>query len=128
MPDYEASSFDPPAPIANVTLRNPTNGTSVSNVRLLLDSGADVTLLPQAAVSQLSLTESSAAQYELIGFDGSKSHAAAVTLDMLLLRRAFRGQYLVIDNECGILGRDVLNCVAILLDGPRRQWSEQPPS
>jgi predicted aspartyl protease len=39
-------------------------------VTLLIDTGADVTLLPRAAVEQLGLTSDSTAQYELVGFDG----------------------------------------------------------
>jgi hypothetical protein len=48
----------------------------------------------------------------------------AVNLDMLFLKRLFKGQYLVIDEERGILGRDVLNHIALLLDGPRLRWDE----
>ena len=46
---------------------------------------------------------------------------------MLFLRRAFRGRYLVIETERGILGRDILNHVTVLLDGPQQQWSEHIP-
>lgn len=35
MPTYDASAFDPPAPVAHVTLRNPAGGTSASDVVLL---------------------------------------------------------------------------------------------
>jgi hypothetical protein len=59
-----------------------------------------------------------------MGFDGSKSVAQAVQLDLLFLGRAFRGRFLLIDQACGILGRDILNHVAILLDGPQLTWSE----
>lgn len=51
----------------------------------------------------------------------------AVNLDMLFLRRLFKGQYLVIDEGRGILGRDVLNHLALLLDGPRLRWDEHTP-
>ena len=66
-------------------------------------------------------------QYELRGFDGSTSFAPVVMLDMLFLRRAFRGRYLLIEAERGILGRDILNHVTVLLDGPRQQWLEHAP-
>jgi predicted aspartyl protease len=56
MPDYEASLFDPPAPVARVVLRNPDAGTAVSDVLLLLDTGADVTLLPHAVDRKIELT------------------------------------------------------------------------
>lgn len=127
MPEYEASHFVPPAPVAHVELRNPLNGSKASDVPLLLDTGADVTLLPRSAVEQLGITPAFDERYELVGFDGSKSFAAAVMLDMLFLKRAFRGRYLLTDEERGILGRDILNLLSLLLDGPRQQWSEHLP-
>jgi predicted aspartyl protease len=124
MPSYDASHFDPPAPVARVTLRNPHNGATVSNVLLLLDTGADVTLLPRMAVERLGVPLLANQRYELMGFDGSKSFAPVVMLDTIFLQRAFRGRYLLIEEERGILGRDILNHVMVLLDGPRQQWSE----
>jgi hypothetical protein len=53
MPAYDAARFDPPAPVALVVLRNPNTGAVCPDVPLLLDTGADVSLVPQAAVSQL---------------------------------------------------------------------------
>ena len=41
-----------------------------------------------------------------------------------MLGRTFRGQFLVIDEEVGILGRNILNALALLLDGPQQTWSE----
>lgn len=125
MPSYEASDFDPPAPVARVVLRHPQSGATVSGVSLLLDTGADVTLLPRPAVEQLGVPLLPDQRYELMSFDGSKSFAPVVMLDLLFLRRAFRGRYLLIEAERGILGRDILNHVTLLLDGPQQQWSEQ---
>ena len=51
----------------------------------------------------------------------------AVNLDMLFLKRLFRDQYEVIDEERGILGRHILNHVALLLDGPHLRWDEHTP-
>jgi len=62
-----------------------------------------------------------------MGFDGSKSFAPVAMLDMLFLGRAFRGRYLLIEADRGILGRDILNHVTVLLDGPRQRWSEDAP-
>jgi hypothetical protein len=31
------------------------------------------------------------------------------------------------EEERGIMGRDILNHVIMLLDGPRQAWSEQKP-
>ena len=49
---------------------------------------------------------------------------AAVHAELLMLGRTFRGQFLVIDQEVGILGRNILNALALLLDGPHHTWSE----
>ena len=127
MPSYDASSFDPPAPVVRVTLRNPQSGVTVSDAPLVLDSGADVTLLPRDAFAQLAMATLGDRRYELMGFDGHKSFAAVAMLDVLLLNRTFRGRYLLLDGEHGILGRDVLNHLVVLLDGPRRQGSEYGP-
>ncbi len=127
MPSYDASHFDPPAPVARVTLRNPHTAATVSDVLLLLDTGADITLLPRMMVERLGVPLVADQRYELMGFDGSKSFAPVVVLDMLFLKRAFRGRYLLIEEEHGILGRDILNHVTLLFDGLRQQWSEHSP-
>jgi hypothetical protein len=127
MPDYEALLFNPPAPVAWVALRDPDAGTIASDVPLPIDTGADVTLLPQAAIQALGVSPLADLRYELVGFDGSKSFASVVLIDMIFLQRVFRGRYLLTEDERGIMGRDILNHIALLLDGPRRQWSEQAP-
>ena len=127
MPAYDATHFNPPAPLAQVTLRNPSTGATVADVALLVDSGADVTLLPRRAVEGLGISLATSRGYDIAGFDGNKSFVPAVNLDMLFLKRLFRGQYLVIDEERGILGRDVLNHIALLLDGPHLRWDEHTP-
>jgi hypothetical protein len=33
----------------------------------------------------------------------------------------------LIEEERGIMGRDILNHVIVLLDGPQQQWSEHAP-
>jgi len=125
MPSYDASRFDPPAPVAQVALRDMQTGATVRDVPLLLDTGADITLLPQVAVERLGVAIQTERSYELRGFDGSISAAPVVVLDLIFLGRAFRGPYLVIAREDGIVGRDVLNHVSLLLDGPLLLWSEQ---
>ena len=127
MPSYDASHFDPPAPVPRVTLRDPQRRATVSDVLLLVDTGADVTLLPRTAVEQLGVPLLTGQQYELMGFDGSKSFASVVFLELLFLQRAFRGRYLLLEEERGILGRDILNHVRLLLDGPQQQWAEWAP-
>jgi hypothetical protein len=122
MPEYDTTNFDPPAPVVQVDLRSPESGVVVRGVELLLDSGADITLLPQHAVASLGVAANANQQYELMGFDGSRSFARGIVLDLLLLGRAFRGLYLLTEDTQGVAGRDVLNHLAIVLDGPGLRW------
>jgi hypothetical protein len=90
---------------------------------MLLDTGADVSLLPKASVASLVAAEPAIGEYELEAFDGTRSRAPVAQLELLLLGKSFRGQFLLIDGEHGILGRNVLNSLAILLDGPAQTWN-----
>ena len=124
MPVYDSENFTPPAPVASVTLRHPTTGASLSGVLLLMDSGADVTLLPRQAIESLEIAPIAGTGYELQGFDGSTQVAQAVSLELLLLGKKFTGQFLLIDEPFGILGRNVMNALKLVFDGPRRTWEE----
>jgi len=127
VPHYDATRFKPPAPLAQVTLRNPDNGALSPDVPMLLDSGADVTLIPQMTLNRLDITYVKDKRYELIGFDGNTSFAPVVQLELIFCDRTFRGQFLLINQEWGILGRNVLNSVPLMLDGPNLSWDEKLP-
>lgn len=125
MPAYDRAFFDPPAPLADVTVRLPAGGASVTNVGMLIDTGADVSLLPRAPISQLIERAEDSVQYELEGFDGMRSFVPAVHLEVRFLGRLFRGRFLIVDQQRAILGRNVLNAVRLSLDGPNLTWDEQ---
>jgi hypothetical protein len=95
----------------------------IRDVPMLLDTGADVSLLPRSLVSPPASPD--AKEYELEAFDGTKSTAPAVTAEIQFLGKSFRGQFLLIDNWHGVLDRNVLNNLSLLFDGPSRKWAEQ---
>ncbi len=97
MPKYDAENFDPPAPVAYVTLRNPATGASLSDVPMLIDTGADVTMLPREYVEQLGI-EAKDDAYEVQGFDGEPKLVNVVQLEMSFLGRKFTGQFLLINR------------------------------
>ena len=70
MPSYDGTRFSPPAPVAQVTLRRLDKTAAVEDVPLLLDTGADVTMLPTTAVARLGEVAASETTFELTGFDG----------------------------------------------------------
>jgi len=68
MPPYNDRLFVPPAPLARVVVRHPERDQSVEDVPMLIDSGADATLLPRSAATSLGL-EGTGERYQLVGFD-----------------------------------------------------------
>jgi hypothetical protein len=124
MPAYDATRFQPTAPLANVILRNQDTGMTWFDVPMLLDTGADLTLVPRAVLERLGLLPDPSRQYELVGFDGGTSFAQIVQLELIFLGKRFRGPYLLIEQEYGILGRNILNSVRLVLDGPMQTWEE----
>ncbi len=128
MPVYDSVQFDPPIPLALVALRNPVTGIARSDVPMLLDSGADVTLTPREIGEPLEGAIVQDVHYELVGFDGSVSFAAVTRMELIFCHRTFRGQFLLIDQSWGVLGRNVLNAIPLLLDGPRPTWEEHRPA
>ena len=121
MGDYDGLRFEPPAPVANVTVRRPDDGREQRDVPMLMDSGADVTLIPRHVVASLGLA-ALGQTYEVVGFDGQAGEVPAVSAALVLAGRTYTGQFLVTDTEWGILGRNILNTLVLTLDGPRRQW------
>lgn len=124
MPAYDRISHSPPAPVAHVVFRNPAQGAAVDGIAMLLDTGADITLVPASVLPALAVTAQPGKSYELIGFDGSVSSASAVTLELVLNRKVFRGQFLLTDQEWGAIGRNILNSLHLRFEGPALFWEE----
>lgn len=125
MPKYDTENFDPPAPVAYVSLRDPATGASLSDVPMLMDTGADVSLLPRSYIEQLGTEPAADVVYEIQGFDGESKPANVIELELIFLGKKFSGQFLLIDQSIGILGRNILNVLSINFDGPRGKWDEQ---
>lgn len=51
MQAYDAARFDPPAPLALVIVKSEQLGIVIQDVPMLLDTGADVSLLPRSHVA-----------------------------------------------------------------------------
>lgn len=124
MPAYDADQFDPPAPVAKVELRHPVTSALITNVPMLLDTGADVTLLQRDYTERHGVMPVEDKVYKVEGIDGSTKLAEVVQLKLVFPGRKFKGQFLLIDLPMGILGRIILNAVALLLDGPRGSRKE----
>ncbi len=122
MPAYD-ERFAPAAPIARVSLQHPDTAACITDIPMLIDSGADATLLPKSAIASLGLA-GTGDRYGLEAFDGSVKEAESVHAVLVFLNKTFRGRFLPVDSEIGIIGRNVLNRVRLLLDGPALSWEE----
>ena len=91
---------------------------------MLIDTGSDVSLLPRSDVAGLIVPDAEVCAIE--SFDGTKATAPIINAEILFLGKSFRGQFLLIDDWHGILGRNILNNLSLRLDGPARTWMEEP--
>lgn len=91
---------------------------------MLIDTGADVTLLPIPYIEGLGIEPDMDETYEVQGFSGESQFVGAAHLEMIFLGKKFTGTFLLVDQPMGILGRNILNSVSILFDGPRSKWDE----
>jgi predicted aspartyl protease len=117
-------SFNPPAPVGEIVLQNISTGEKIGKIQVLLDTGADVSLLPIQAIENLNI-EPSGEQVNLVGFDESQSFSNAYKLQIIFLGRRISGEFCAIDDEIGIIGRDVLNEFSLIFDGVNLEWKTQ---
>jgi hypothetical protein len=121
---YESAGFQPAAPIAYVKLLSQDRSLSITNVPMLLDTGADVSLVPRDRLIEILATSVPGQQYTLQGFDGQESSSQAIHLELHFLGKIFRGQFLLVEGTHGILGRNILNRLALTFNGPALMWHE----
>lgn len=124
MPKFEDERFKPPAPVASVSFTNPKNEKSVVDVLLLIDTGADISVVPESLVSDLEAENLPGAKYKTISFDGAIGHHRAVDLEMNFLGKRFRGRFIVVSDDEGVIGRNILNTMKFVYDGPNEEWYE----
>lgn len=118
---YDGEKFDPPAAVVKMTLYNETTGDHLPGILMQLDTGADISLIPQSAVTQLGIQIDSQ-QISLTNFDGEQSSSPLAQVKLQIERYIFRGSFPVVEREIGIIGRDILNLLPILFDGPNQEW------
>jgi predicted aspartyl protease len=118
---YNSEFFEPPAPLAKISIRNFKDKNRVSEVPMLLDTGADVSLIPTKFIESLNLSVGESSK--LIGFDGNETNFQTIEAQIIFEGKRFTGKYFLIDQEYGILGRDILNSFTLLFDGIELNWS-----
>ncbi|MBI4819665.1 MAG: aspartyl protease family protein [Deltaproteobacteria bacterium] len=111
--EYDTSR-DPPAPVVLMGVGSPINEANVL-VPFLVDSGADLSVIPREVISSLSLQRVGRIQVQGFGGEASFEYFYAVRINFMGRGTIVR----VIPGEEGILGRDLLQSLVCRLDGPR---------
>ncbi len=124
MATYNQTLFEPPAPFAYVAVSISGNSGLARDIPLLVDTGADITLLPRFAMDQLQWIDSVIGFVELEGFSGGATKTPVAEVEVKVLGEVFEGRYALIDNDYGILGRDILNEMTLVFNGPDLTWNK----
>ena len=124
MERYNHEFSDIPTPFAHVAIRDYASGDTISDVPLLIDTGSDVSILPRSRIEQLRLETLTIGYMETESYGGARNASPIVRVQLLFLDKKFGGKFLLTDNEWGILGRNILNQLVLLFDGPARNWQE----
>ncbi len=117
MPSYD-HSFHPPAPVVEVLIIHPITSTRRSMLPGKLDTGADLTVIPQRLATQLQLTPKG--RLWTRGYDGTYSQRPVFYVRMQLEGVVLASvRCIATDRSTVLLGRNVLNRFLIILDGKK---------
>lgn len=133
--DYD-KSYSPPAPTTEIRVttslaRQIDEGVDVSKeVKMILDTGADVSLIPKSVITELENLLGMKLPYkrkQVLDYSGERFFHKTYLLTLLPQSGKFgdgRSLYfLEYNGNEGILGRDVLNDYLICLNGPKLTWT-----
>ena len=111
-------AYTPPFPALSVTLRD--DSERLGPFSALVDTGADVTFAPLRLLEQIDATEGGLARIR--SHFGEARLVQLYVVEFQIGNISFPGIYVVGDRgDEIILGRNVLNKLALFLDGPSQQ-------
>jgi predicted aspartyl protease len=115
--------LDPPGPVLPVRIATPGSESAVV-LEVLLDTGADCTLVPRALARTLGLPAVDQVWVEGVGGSARRATVHAARVEFGGVRCLAR---VVGFGDEAVLGRDLLNRVVALLDGPAGRCSLSRP-
>ena len=111
------TSWSPAAPFLPVRLASLAEQSTAIAVQAKLDTGADLTAVPATVIEQLRLMP--AGEIEVEGYDGRCTTIRAYDVNLEIDQLTITGLLVIgFAEDYVLLGRDVLNQLRLLLDGP----------
>ena len=107
--------YNPPAPSLKVRFNSPTSNHSIE-IEAKIDTGADITVLPQHAISELRLIP--AGRVSVSSFNGREELKYTYFVNLHFNNFKFSMVEVIgAKRRNALLGRDVLNMLKTMLDG-----------
>jgi len=112
---------NPPAPLAQVTIANVVHRRRHRNAAALLDTGSDITAIPRSLASEIQIYPIGQIRLEDVQAQTQKvlTYAVQLTVVDLIIPRL---EVILTGLDYAILGRDVLNRLYVLLNGPEARF------
>jgi predicted aspartyl protease len=109
------AAFDPPAPVLPVRIGGLDEERAAVMLRMLVDTGADCTLIPVRVARSLQLPLVDRVELHGVGPGAHQAGVYAARIRVADLRMLAR---VVAFGEEVLLGRDILNRLVLRIDGP----------
>lgn len=123
---YDDTRLNPPGPLLSIKVR-PTKRTRPMRARWAeLDTGADISVIPESLVADLRLTAKSSIL--MLGYDKTMAERETYLVDLEIAGYTLYAVRIVaVPRDTILLGRDILNHFIITLDGKALTFDLRDP-
>lgn len=116
-----APDFYPPAPVLDVEVTDPLQTKKNQRIKCQLDTGADITVIPNKTISSLRIPLIKVIPVE--DYQGKTEDKEVYLARIFFCNREFIVKIVATPEDTGLIGRDILNQWIILLDGQEERFS-----